>query len=135
MLQARGREINYCWKGQSQRYNSLICTLGHSHICKNVLTVNTNMHLGQRVDSENGSAFVSADDSVRVGNIQLSPHQEISFLNTRLFLCNKLVGELVTYKDDFGRPTVFQRLERMRVMLTSVQRLTLECFLDSYQAI
>ena len=89
----------------------------------------------QRVDTARKILEFEADDSVRVGNIQLSPHQEISFLNTRLFLCNKLVGELVTYKDDFGRPTVFQRLERMRVMLTSVQRLTLECFLDSYQAI
>lgn len=87
---------------------------------------------GEKVKTTNGFALIKPTDKVEVLGHGVLPkliipkhHDEkegsqvelVSCMSerTKLFLCNKLKGELVSYTDDLARPTVFQRLEMMGV--------------------
>lgn len=64
---------------------------------------------GAKVDGES-VVFVRPQDKVFIKNVGLIGAREPK---PKLWLCHKLRGELVTYDDPEGRPTLFQRLERM----------------------
>eukprot|EP00924_Labyrinthula_sp_SR-Ha-C_P016050 maker-scaffold_4-snap-gene-17.57-mRNA-1 protein AED:0.06 eAED:0.06 QI:9/1/1/1/1/1/6/149/255 len=78
---------------------------------------------GKVVRPENGVFFVKDSDIIDVvghGKINISEKQK-----TKLFMCYKLVDELVSTTDDAGRKTLFSRLDQMGLPknLISVGRL------------
>lgn len=73
------------------------------------------------------TTFVTDDDKVTVEGERIV-RSEVARFHGDVFLCYKLRGELVTYNDPDGRPTLFQRLEQMGLPknLISVGRLDFE---------